>query len=73
MITASNNTEVNLATADTLALLPRNQHVMGATIEEMTKWLSRAESVANNSKDALKTLDSNARAITNAIMWLRHS
>lgn len=33
-----NNSDSNIATAD--ALLPHNQHALGAAIEEVTRWLS---------------------------------
>lgn len=70
-----NNSETNIATADALTLLLHNQHALGAAIEEVTRWLSEngAESVADNALVAMDTLDTNAKAITDAIMRLRHA
>lgn len=67
------NSDANVATADALTLLLHNQHALGAAIEEVTKWLSEngVGSVADNATAALETLDTNARAITDAIMRLR--
>lgn len=69
------NSDSNIATADALTLLLHNQHALGAAIEEVTKWLSEngAEAVADNAVVALETLDTNAKAITDAIMRLRQS
>jgi len=69
------NSEANIATADALTLLLHNQHALCAAIEEVTKWLSEngVGSVAANAMGAMETLDTNARAITDAIMRLRHS
>jgi len=63
----------NIATADALTLLLHNQHALGAAIEEITHWLSGdgADNVANNAVAALETLDTNAEALTDAIMRLR--
>jgi hypothetical protein len=68
-----NNSEANIATADALTLLLHNQHALAAAIEEVTKWLSDngVGSVALNAMAALETLDTNAQAITDAIMRLR--
>lgn len=65
--------EATIATADALTLLLHNQHAIGAAIDEITKWLSEngKESVAANAIGAMETLDTNARAITDAIMRLR--
>ncbi len=62
----------NIAAADALTLLLHNQHALGA-IEEIAKWLSEngVESVADNAVAAMATLDTNAKAITDAIMRLR--
>lgn len=62
-----------IATADALTLLLHNQHALGAAIEEITKWLSEngVGSVAANAMMAMETLDTNAQAITDAIMRLR--
>ncbi|MNB81755.1 hypothetical protein D3C75_285520 [compost metagenome] len=70
-----NNSEANIATADALTLLLHNQHAICAAIEEVTKWLSEngVGSVAANATAAMKTLDANAQAVTDAIMRLRHS
>jgi hypothetical protein len=48
---------------------------LGAAIEEITKWLSEngVESVADNAVVAMETLDTNAKAITDAIMRLRQA
>jgi hypothetical protein len=69
------NVDSNIATADALTLLLHNQHALGAAIEEVTKWLSEngEETVAHNAVVAMETLDTNAKAITDAIMRLRQS
>lgn len=69
------NSNTNIATADTLTLLLHNQHALRAAIEEVTKWLSEngVETVADNAVVAMETLDTNAKAITDAIMRLRQS
>ncbi|NUU34749.1 hypothetical protein [Pseudomonas sp. C2B4] len=71
----SDNPEANIATADALTLLLHNQHAICAAIEEVTKWLSEngVGSVAVNAMSTLETLDTNAHAITEAIMRLRQS
>ncbi|UQS16160.1 hypothetical protein [Pseudomonas sp. HS6] len=70
-----NNSESNIATADALTLLLHNQHAIGAAIDELTKWLSEngVEDVALNASMAMETLDSNAQALTHAILRLRQS
>lgn len=67
------NSDSNVATADALTLLLHNQHALGAAIEEITHWLSGdgADNVANNAVAALETLDTNAKALTDAIMRIR--
>lgn len=67
--------EASIATADALTLLLHNQHALAAAIEEVTQWLSEngVDSVAANAITAMETLDTNAQAITNAIMTLRQS
>ncbi|KIF65452.1 hypothetical protein NX10_00905 [Pseudomonas fluorescens] len=67
------NSDCKIATADALTLLLHNQHALGAAIEEITKWLSEsgAANVADNALAAVETLDTNARALTDAIMRLR--
>ncbi|WP_458373585.1 hypothetical protein [Pseudomonas laurylsulfatiphila] len=69
------NTECKIATADALTLIVHNQHALGAAIEEITKWLREngVERVAVNAVMAMETLDTNAKAITDAIMCLRRS
>ncbi|VVN00717.1 hypothetical protein PS662_03331 [Pseudomonas fluorescens] len=69
------NSDCKIAAADALALLLHNQHALGAAIEKITKWLSEngVESVADNAVVAMETLDTNAKAITDAIMQLRQS
>ncbi|MBV6821439.1 hypothetical protein [Pseudomonas sp. PD9R] len=71
----SDNPEAKIATADALTLLLHNQHALGAAIEEITKWLSEngVGSIAANAMAAMETLDTNAQAITDAIMRLRQS
>lgn len=71
----SGNSEAKIATADALTLLLYNQHAIGAAIEEITKWLAKhgVRSVAANALAAMETLDTNAQAITDAIMTLRLS
>ncbi|VVO61075.1 hypothetical protein [Pseudomonas fluorescens] len=65
--------ESKIATADALTLLLHNQHAICAAIEEITTWLSKngVGGVAANAIGAMETLDTNAQAITNAIMTLR--
>ncbi|MEN5045096.1 hypothetical protein [Pseudomonas koreensis] len=67
------NSDCKIATADALTLLLHNQHAIGAAIEEITKWLSESggADVADNAFLAMQTLDTNAQAITDAIMRLR--
>ncbi|WP_433736445.1 hypothetical protein [Pseudomonas putida] len=67
------NSDSNIATADALTLLLHNQHAIGAAIDEVTKWLSEngVEDVAGNAIVAMETLDTNAKAIADAIMRLR--
>lgn len=67
------HSDSNIATADALTLLLHNQHALGAAIEEVTKWLSNsgAEAVAENAVTAMETLDTNAKAIGDAITRLR--
>lgn len=67
------NSDSNIATADALKLLLHNQHALATAMEEVTVWLSAngVESVADNALGAMKTMDSNAKAITDAIMRLR--
>ncbi|EJM14696.1 hypothetical protein PMI22_04473 [Pseudomonas sp. GM21] len=69
----SDNSEVNIATADALTLLLHNQHAICAAIEQVTKWLSEngVGSVAANAIAAMETLDRNAQDISGAIMRLR--
>ncbi|WP_336356832.1 hypothetical protein [Pseudomonas granadensis] len=68
-----NQSDSNIVTADALTLLLHNQHALGAAIEELTHWISGtgADDVADNAVVALETLDTNAKAITDAIMRLR--
>lgn len=69
------NSEANIATADALTLLLHNQHALGAAIEEVTKWLAEngVGSVAANATAAMETLNTNAQAITDAILRIRQS
>ena len=69
----SDNPEANIATADALTLLLHNQHALAAAIEEVSKWLSEngVGGVAANAMAAMETLDTNAQAITDAIMRIR--
>jgi len=69
------NFESNIATADALTLLLYNQHAIGAAIDEITKWLSEndVKEVALNAVMAMETLDTNAQALTDAILRLRRS
>jgi hypothetical protein len=69
------NSDCKIAAADALTLLLHNQHALGAAIEEITKWLSEngVETVAVNAAEAMETLDTNAKAVTAAIMRLRQS
>ncbi|QSL85456.1 hypothetical protein [Pseudomonas atacamensis] len=67
------DSDSNIATADALTLLLHNQHALAAAIEEVTVWLSEngVETVADNAVTAMETLDTNAKAINDAIMRLR--
>ncbi|WP_242208863.1 MULTISPECIES: hypothetical protein [unclassified Pseudomonas] len=67
------NSDCKIATADALTLLLHNQHALGAAIEEITKWLSEsgAANVADNALVAMEAMDTNAQALTDAIMRLR--
>lgn len=67
------NSQSNVVAADALTLLLHNQHALGAAIEEIAKWLSEngVEDVADNAVVAMRTLDTNAKAITDAITRLR--
>lgn len=67
------DSDSNIATADALTLLLHNQHALGAAIEEVTKWLSEngVGIVAENAVVAMETLNTNAKAITDAITRLR--
>lgn len=69
------NSDSNIATADALTLLLHNQHAIGAAIDEVTKWLSEngVKEVALNAVMAMEALDTNAQALTDAIMRLRQS
>lgn len=70
-----NNSASNIATADALTLLLHNQHALAAAIEEVAVWLaaSGAAVVADNAVMDMETLDTNAKAITDAIMRIRQS
>jgi len=70
-----NNSASNIATADAMTLLLHNQHALAAAIEEVAVWLaaSGAAVVADNAVMAMETLDTNAKAITDAIMRIRQS
>jgi hypothetical protein len=65
--------KANIAIADALTLLLHNQHALAAAIEEVTKWLSEngIGIAAANAMAAMETLDTNAQAITDAILRLR--
>ncbi|MHC5131840.1 hypothetical protein ACYSTU_11910 [Pseudomonas glycinis] len=67
------SSDSNIVAADALTLLLHNQHALGAAIEEITHWISGpgADIVADNAITALGTLDTNAKAIKDAIMRLR--
>jgi uncharacterized protein (UPF0335 family) len=69
------NSDSNIATADALTLIVHNQHAIRAALDEVTKWFSEngVEEVALNAVMALETLDTNARALTDAILRLRRS
>lgn len=71
----SNNSASNIATADALTLLLHNQHALAAAIEEVAVWLAAngVAVVADNAVMAMETLDTNAKAITDAIMRIRQS
>lgn len=67
------SSDSNIATADALTLLLHNQHALAAAIEEITKLLleNGMQSVADSALSAMEALDTNAQAITNAIMRIR--
>ena len=69
------DSDSNIAAADALTLLLHNQHALAAAIEEVTKWLSEngVETVANSAVAAMEALDTNAKAVTDAILRLRQS
>lgn len=69
------NSAFNIATADALTLLLHNQHALAAAIEEVAVGLSAngVAVVADNAVMAMETLDTNAKAITDAIMRIRQS
>ncbi len=69
------DSDSNIAAADALTLLLHNQHALAAAIEEVTKWLSEngVETVANSAVAAMEALDTNAKAVTEAILRLRQS
>lgn len=75
MIRMPNNSTSNIATAGALTLLLHNQHALAAAIEEVAVWLSAngVEVVADNAVIAMETLDTNAKAITDAIMRIHQS
>ena len=67
------NSDSNIAEADALTLIVHNQHAIRAALDEVTKWFSEngLEEAALNAVMALETLDTNARALTDAILRLR--
>lgn len=69
------DSDSKIATADALTLLLHNQHALAAAIEEITSWLASngVGSVADNAMTAMETLDTNAQAITDAIMRIRQA
>jgi len=71
----SDHSASNIATADALTLLLHNQHALAAAIEEVAVWLSAngVQVAADNAVMALETLDTNAKALTDAIMRIRQS
>lgn len=60
-------------TADTLELLALNQQALRAGLEELSLWISQRGStnVHYNMLSILRTLDTNAEAITSGIESLR--
>lgn len=60
-------------TADTLELLALNQQALRAGLEELSLWISQRGStnVHDNMLSILRTLDTNAEAITLGIESLR--
>jgi hypothetical protein len=71
----SDHSASNIATADALTLLLHNQHALAAAIEEVAVWLSAngVQVVADNAVMAMETIDTNAKAIKDAIMRIRQS
>lgn len=62
-----------VAAADALTLLLSQQHGIAAALEELTNWISTQGGTvaAENALAALEVLDSNARALTEAINRVR--
>ncbi|MBK5416701.1 hypothetical protein [Pseudomonas sp. TH31] len=69
------NSDAKIATADVLTLLLHNQHALAAAIEELSLWVRlQGEPVVHlNVMTALKTIDKNAAAITEAINQIRQA
>jgi hypothetical protein len=69
----SHNTSANIATADALTILLRNQHGIAAALEELIHWVESqgGDIAADNALAALHGLDSHARTLTDAIYQLR--
>jgi len=61
----SDNSEANIAAADTLTLLLHNQHAIGAAVDEIIMRLSEngVGSAAANAIAAMETLDTNAQGL----------
>ncbi len=67
------NTDVNIATADLLTLLLHNQQALAAAIEEVALWAKATGSgeTHENAITSLQTLDANASAIAAGIFKVR--
>lgn len=62
-----------VAAADALTLLLSQQHGIAAALEELANWISAqgGSVAAENALAALEVLDSNAKALTEAINRVR--
>ena len=67
------STDAKVATADVLTLLLYNQHSLAAAIEDLALWIKAngGNEAHANALAAMGPLDTNAQAITDAIMRLR--
>jgi hypothetical protein len=71
----SDSSKAHVATADAVTLLLHNQHALAAALEEIINWFaeSGADVIVENAKTAMETLDTNSKAIADAIMRIRNA